>query len=204
MKKVSLSLALCCFLLTGLHAQNDKVFAAYSSSLEYEGKGDYKSAITIMQAVYDSTDYELNLKMGYLNYYAGNHAESCRYYKKAISILPKSVEARMGYVYSSSMLEKWDEVKAQYKAILKIDPNNSFVNYNMGLIYYNSKEYESAYKHFERVCRLYPFDYANMLMFAWCNIQMHKNAEAKVWFRKVLLLSPYDKSALEGLKLTQK
>ncbi|MES2778281.1 MAG: tetratricopeptide repeat protein [Bacteroidota bacterium] len=204
MKNVSITLVFICLLMNVLRAQSDKVFTAYASSLEFERAGDYKSALTTMSTVYDSTDYELNLKMGYLNYYGGHYDESCNYYKKAIAILPKSVEARMGYVYSCSMLEKWSEVKLQYKAILKIDPNNSFVNYNMGLIYYNSKEYESAYKHFDRVCRLYPFDYANMLMFAWCNIQMHKNDEAKLWFRKVLLLSPYDKSALEGLKLTQK
>ncbi|MES2560578.1 MAG: tetratricopeptide repeat protein [Bacteroidota bacterium] len=204
MKKISAILLFTCLSLTALYAQSDKVFTAYATSLEFERAGDYKSAISTMSSVYDSADYELNLKMGYLHYYAGTYTESSKYYKKAIAILPKSVEARMGYVYSSSMLEKWEEVKLQYKAILKIDPNNSFVNYNMGLIYYNSKEYAAAYKHFDRVCRLYPFDYANMLMFAWCNIQMHQNDEAKVWFKKVLLLSPYDKSALEGLKLTQK
>jgi hypothetical protein len=97
--------------LFALHAQTDRVFTAYASSLDYEKNGDYKGAISSMMAVYDSTDYELNLKMGYLNYYAGNHAESVKYYKKVIAILPKSVEARMGYVYSSSMLEKWEDVK---------------------------------------------------------------------------------------------
>ncbi len=97
--------------LFALHAQTDRVFTAYASSLYYEKNGDYKGAISSMMAVYDSTDYELNLKMGYLNYYAGNHAESVKYYKKVIAILPKSVEARMGYVYSSSMLEKWEDVK---------------------------------------------------------------------------------------------
>lgn len=185
-------------------AQNDKEYQAYSTSLDLEKAGNYKAAILVIGAIYDSTDYEHNLKLGYLNYYAGNYKESTNYYKRAINRMPDAIEARMGYVYSSSMLERWDDVKKQYKAILKIDPNNSFVNYNMGLIHYNSKEYDEAYKHFEKVCRLYPFDYANMLMFAWCNIQMHKNEEAKLWFRKVLLLSPYDKSALEGLKLTQK
>lgn len=204
MKNLTATLLFICLSTGFLHAQNDKVFAAYATSLDLEKAGDYKGAIATMTTVYDSTDYELNLKMGYLNYYGGIYAESSKYYKKAIAILPKSVEARMGLVYSSSMQEKWDEVKSQYKAILKIDPNNSFVNYNMGLIYYNNKEYTAAYKHFEKVCKMYPFDYANMLMFAWCNIQLHRKEEAVTWFRKVLLLSPYDKSALEGLKLTQK
>lgn len=187
-----------------VNAQSDNVHKAYATSIELEKAGNYKSAIYVMSNVYDSTDYELNLKMGYLNYYAGNHKESMVYYRRAIKMMPDAIEARMGFVYAASMIERWEDVKNQYKEILKIDPNNSFVNYNMGLIYYNSKEYDLAYKHFEKVVRLYPFDYANMLMFAWCNIQMHKTEEAKVWFKKVLLLSPYDKSALEGLRLTQK
>lgn len=186
------------------YGQSDKTFKAYATSLDLEKAGNYKGAIDVMSLVYDSTDYELNLKMGYLNYYAGLYKESVNYYAKAIKLMPDAVEGRIGYVYSCSMLERWDDVKAQYRAILKVDPNNSFVNYNMGLILYNNKEYEQAYRHFERVCKLYPFDYANMLMFAWCHVQMKRFDEAKIWFKKVLLLSPHDKSALEGLKLVQK
>lgn len=204
MMKKLLLITLLSYYAIGVNAQSDNVQKAYTTSIELEKSGNYKSAIYVISNVYDSADYEMNLKMGYLNYYAGNHKESMMYYRRAIKMMPDAIEARMGFVYAASMVEKWEDVKAQYREILKIDPNNSFVNYNMGLIYYNTKEYDLAYKHFEKVVRLYPFDYANMLMFAWCNIQMHKNDEAKKWFKKVLLLSPYDKSALEGLRLTQK
>lgn len=197
------------FLITGmillgvapLLAQQDSIEKAYATSLTFEKKGDYKSALKVMRHVYDSTDYELNLKMGYLCYYSQAYKESKSYYRKAINLMPDAVEPRMGFVYTAAMLADWDEVKDQYRHILNIDPNNSFVNYNLGLIFYNNREYATAYKHFEKVYKLYPFDYANMLMFAWCNLQLFNNVEAKKLFKKVLLLSPYDKSALEGLKL---
>jgi len=38
-------------------------------------------------------------------------------------------------------------------------------------------------------------------MFAWTNLKLGKTREAQVLFNKVLMLSPDDKSALEGLSL---
>ena len=38
-------------------------------------------------------------------------------------------------------------------------------------------------------------------MFAWTNLQLGKSREAKILFKKVLLLSPGDQSATTGLEL---
>jgi Flp pilus assembly protein TadD len=48
---------------------------------------------------------------------------------------------------------------------------------------------------------MYPFSYDGLLMYAWTNYQLGKFADAKILFNKVLLLSPADKSAKEGLGL---
>jgi hypothetical protein len=40
-----------------------------------------------------------------------------------------------------------------------------------------------------------------MLMFAWTSYFMGKTREAKILFSKVLLISPNDKSATEGMAL---
>jgi Flp pilus assembly protein TadD len=54
------------------------------------------------------------------------------------------------------------------------------------------------------VVNLYPFDYDGLLMYAWSNLQIGKFKEAKILFNKVLMLSPNDKSALEGLAIINK
>ena len=87
----------------------------------------------------------------------------------------------------------------QYREILKIDPQNSTANYRLGSISYYNKEYPTAYKHLEKVVNLYPFSYDGLILFAWTNFQMGKSNEARALFKRVLLLSPKDKSALEGL-----
>ena len=71
----------------------------------------------------------------------------------------------------------------------------------MGLIYYYKKDYANAYTSFEKIVKLYPFTYDGLLMYAWATYRMNKPAEAKTLFNKVLMLSPGDKSALEGLAL---
>lgn len=179
----------------------DTMKNAFAQSYVLEKSGNYTAAINMMKSVYSASSYEQNLRLGYLSYEAGQHGESMTYYMRAITLMPNAIEPKMGYVYPASVLGKWDEVVKQYQAILKIDPKNTGVNYKLGLIQYNRKNYPVAYKYFETVVTLYPFDYDGLLMFAWCNLQTGKTREAKALFQRVLLLSPDDKSAREGLAI---
>jgi tetratricopeptide (TPR) repeat protein len=114
---------------------------------------------------------------------------------------PLSIEARLGIVYPASAMGNWNQVENRYLEILKIDPENSLVNYRMGLIYYGREDYGTAFKYFEKVVNHYPFDYDSVIILAWTNYMMGKYREAKVLFQKALLIQPNDPSALEGLAL---
>lgn len=191
-------------LMTGLElarAQNDKAQKAFATSYELEYAADYTKAIAELKSIYDEKSYEINLRLGWLHYENKLYAESIVYYQKAIGLMPYSVEAKLGMVYPASMLGNWEQVIFQYKKILEIDPQNTTVNYRMGIIEYNKKNYAGAYRFFEKVVNLYPFGYDALIMFAWSNFQLGKSREASILFNKVLLLSPKDASALEGLKL---
>jgi tetratricopeptide (TPR) repeat protein len=94
-------------------------------------------------------------------------------------------------------------VVSQYNKILSIDPNNTVTLYRMGLIFYDKKEYLQAYKYFEKVVNLYPFDYQSVLMLAWTNYRLGKVREARILFNKALLYYPDDASAREGLNLVK-
>ena len=115
--------------------------------------------------------------------------------------MPLSIEAKLGFVNPAAALGNWEQVKTQYFDILKIDPKNYTANYRMGLIFYGKKNYLGAYKFFETLVNLYPFDYDSIIMYAWCNYFLQKTREAKVLFNKALLNRPNDASALEGLSL---
>ncbi|MDD5571290.1 MAG: tetratricopeptide repeat protein [Bacteroidales bacterium] len=200
LKKTGIILFAICISNSMAFSQDIKaVQDAFAKSYTYEKNKEYSKASDELKKVYAADNYYENLRLGWLNYLAGQYTESIKYYQSAINIMPYSIEAKLGYIYPASALGNWEQVKTQYNEILKIDEKNSSANYNMGYIYYNKQDYANALKYFEKVVNLYPFDYNSLLMFAWTNLKLGNFREAKVLFGNVLLLSPDDKSALEGL-----
>lgn len=200
MKRIVI-IAISVLLTGGVFAQSTDLQKAFKSSYTKEGESDFTGAIKDLKSVYSETSYELNLRLGWLHYSAGLFTESMAYYKKAIDLMPASVEAKFGYVYPAAAVGNWDQVKKQYENILRIDAKNSQAHYRLGLIFYGREEFDKALQHFQVGFNLYPFDYDFNLMMAWTSLKMGKMREAKVLFNKVLLLSPDDESAIEGLGL---
>ncbi|SMD46029.1 Tetratricopeptide repeat-containing protein [Aquiflexum balticum DSM 16537] len=179
----------------------DKIIDAFKQSYSLEKTENFKGAIESLKAVYQSDSYELNLRLGWLTYLAGQVQESIDYYSKAVSLEPYAIEPKLGLALPLSVQGKWDEIEEIYQKILQIDPNNSLVNYRLGLIYYNRGNFDKADPYLEKVVNLYPFDYDGLILLAWNKLNLQKSREAKVLFQKVLMNNPDDASALEGLKL---
>ena len=186
----------------GLYSQNySELREAFGKSYEYESKGNYAEAISVLKAVYQQDLYEINLRLGWVTYLAGQFTESSAYYQEAKKLKPYSIEAKFGFAYPASALGNWDQVINEYTEILAIDPQNSIANYRMGSIFYGRKDYAKAEKYLEKVVNLYPFDYDSLVLYAWTSLRLGKTREAQVLFNKALLNKPKDTSALEGLAL---
>lgn len=185
--------------LTGY--SQDNIVRAFHDSYQLENNGQYMQAAEKILQVYQTDSYEMNLRLGWLIFQGGNMTESVHYYNRAISLKPYAIEPRLGLVYPLSVNGLWDEVLAQYIRILEVDPQNTLANYRAGLIYYNRGQFERAESHLEWVVNLYPFDYDAILLFAWIKFSLSKTREARVLFNKVLMHTPGDASALEGLSL---
>lgn len=198
--KTSKILILSVMLLSSITvAAQDATLAAYKQSYIQEEKSEYAAAVASIKSIYTADSYEANLRLGWLCYLAGQLSESITYYGLATSLKPYALEPRFGMAYPAYALGKMDEVKAQYIKILEIDPQNTLANYRMGLIFYYAGSYDKAELYFEKVVNLYPFDHDSLLMFAWSKLKLQKYKEAKVLFTKVLMNTPDDASALEGL-----
>ncbi len=173
---------------------------AFSRSYTSETNGKYTEAIEEIRKHYNEDSYEINIRLGWLHYQAGLFSESLTYYQKSLTIMPFSEQAKFGSILPAAALGKWDYIINQYNKILSINPHNTTANYRLGLIYYGKKDFQKSLDLFKRVVDLYPFDYDALIILAWTHFQLGKNREAKVLFNRVLLLSPTDASALEGLK----
>lgn len=186
---------------SGINAQNQALRDAFSKSYSFENDGKFDEAIKALLPLYSAKSYEINLRLGWLNYMNGSHNQSISYYKKAIKLMPVATEPLWGIIYPYTAQEKWYDVEQTYKSILKLDPKNGLVHYHLGMIYYYRSNYLEAKIYFDVALNQSPFDYNYMLISAWNNYFLGRYSEAKVLFNKVLLYSPSDKSALEGLGL---
>jgi len=179
----------------------EAVASAFQSSIDSEAEGNFAEAIKAMKKVYNQDHYEVNLRLGWLNYLAGSFTESTSYYERACSLMPLSVEARLGYVLPASALGNWSLVETKYREVLSIDSKNSLVNYRMGLLHYGREDYPGAERYFQQVVNHYPFDLDGLLMLGWTNFKQGKTREAKILFTKVLWVDANNASAVEGLGL---
>lgn len=175
--------------------------AAFSKSYQHEKAGDFSAAADVLKKVFDESSYELNLRLGWLNYNAGLFDESIIFYSNAQKLKPYSEEARFGLILPKAALGRWNEVIELYNKILEISPNNTVALYRLGLVYYGRKDYNKAQPLFKKVVDLYPFGYDGLLMLGWTSYFLGNYPQAKVLFNKVLLYSPGDASAKEGLQL---
>ena len=202
MEKINRSIIVGLMMMFGgsMFAQQDALLQkAFSESYTYESEGKYAAATQPLMKYYSEKSYELNLRIGWLNYLQKNHTASRDYYRKAASLKPYSVEARLGLAKPLAALESIDELLRTYEEILKIDPQQVTANYWAGVIQYNRKRYEQASRHFERLVNLYPFDYDANHMLGWTYLQLGRTAESRLLFQKALLIRPGDASALNGL-----
>jgi tetratricopeptide (TPR) repeat protein len=192
-------------LLFGIQFANaqdqNTVQEAFNKSYVLESGKKYNEAIEALKSSNAINNYPIQIRLGWLTYSAKRYNESVIAYKKAAELMPASVEALLGAVNPLVAQNKWEEVEQTYLAILKNDPKNSTVNFRLGQIYYNRKEYPKAEKYFSTALNLYPFDYDSMLMSGWNYYFLGKYSEAKELFNRVLLYSPKDTSALEGIGL---
>jgi tetratricopeptide (TPR) repeat protein len=205
LKKIIFGLAIFAISVPGVAqsvAYNTTVKAFQDSYLN-EATGDLQAALQDLKKVYDKDGYELNLRLGWLSYSAGQFTESYSYYNRAVELKPFAIEPRFGLIYPTAAMGNWDMVIRQYNKIIEIAPGNTIAMHRLGLVYYGRKEFLEAERLFDKVVNLYPFDYDALLMLAWTKLQLKKFREAKVLFNKALMHTPGGQSALEGLELLE-
>lgn len=172
---------------------------AFSKSYLFEYESQYTKAIKALQDL-DADTYEINLRLGWLNYLNKDYAKAEIHYKKAIVLEPASVEARFGLVLPLSAAGNWNSVVTVYLEILKQDPNNSIANYRIASIYYNRKNYASVISYIIKVIKMYPFDYDSNLLYGKTLYAQGKPAEAKKYIEKALAYNPQSDEAKALIK----
>jgi len=185
--KISFTIVFYCIVLQSKAQYSKTLSNAFSQSYDFEAINNYDAAIVTLDAVYNVNSYEVNLRLGWLNFKIGKHQQAVAYYQKATALMPAATETYWGIINPLIKLENWSEVEKVYGNILKLDPKNQKANYGIGLINYYRKDYINAKKYFDICLNLSPFGYNNMLMSAWTNYYLGNKNESFILFNKTTL-----------------
>ncbi len=195
------------FLIIGItNAQDQKLLSAFTDSYAFETNLEYDKAATLLEKVYLNyvSNYEINYRLGWLRYSAGDFKESENYYKKAMELKPLSLEAIYGLILPTIGQQKYNSVIRLSEKALSISPNDSRAEYFLGLAYYYKKDYVKSEKFLEKAINKYPFDLDINLMLGWTKFALGKKNEAKSLFLTAQRNSPYNVRVKNALNLINK
>ena len=127
---------------------------------EYMGQGDYTTALRELlkaEKLY-SKDHRLQNDLGLVYMAKGKPDIAIDHFKKAIKIKPDYTPAKnnLGTAYLNQ--KKWDDAITCFKEIAGdlLYATPYYPLSNLGLAYYNKKEYELAEKHYQDALKIEP------------------------------------------------
>ena len=101
-KKILVSCLICFSIqLKAQTSEMKNVEDAFSSSYTLELKAEYNATMAILKTVYDEKSYEINLRLGWLNYLAGLFTESSAYYQDRSYMVKRNMPMQI------NILKKW-------------------------------------------------------------------------------------------------
>ena len=183
MKKILLTSTLL-FVLTIINAQKNELQMAFVNSYANENNKEYAKAAHDLEVIYlnHMSNYEINLRLGWLKNSAGDLKDSENYYSKAMQLKPLALEAIYGKILPMIGQEKYSKVIQLSEKALSIAPNDSKAEYFIGLANYYKKSYLKSEKYLEKAINKYPFDLDINLMLGWTKFALGKKNEAKSLF----------------------
>jgi len=203
-KYIFLTITIALFISNFVIAQDITTeLATFKKSIEEEKDANYGKAIELMESIYtkNKSEYLINLRLGWLKYQSKQYAESIKYYNTAVKISENSIESLLAITYPLAELGKWDELIDAYNSILEKDGKNYAATKQLGIIYFNRKNYRKSKGYFDDLLENYPSDYYANLYLGWNYFNLGNKTRAKKFFSTTLLFYPNDKSAQDGLEL---
>ena len=181
---------------------NKEIEQIYNKSYNYEKMGDYKDAIKVLIPLYNKypNGYTLNLRLGWLFYLNKKYSNAINHYKKALMILPYSVEPKLGLMRVYLAIEDYKNALKIGNSLLREDYYNYYGNYYEILALKGIKDYKNALALTNKMLALYPSSvlYLNLLGGTYY-IEGKKDLAKKI-FNDVLILDPNNVVAKSYLK----
>ncbi len=186
--------------VTVSHSYADTLADAFSVSYQAEAQGNYQAAIKPLRAQGAGSSYVGQVRLGWLNYRAKDWQQSITWYHKASRQAPRAIEPLLGMMLAQQGAGETYEAIETGQAVLQKDPHNYTAISRTAWLLYQRREYVQAAAMYRKLVDLYPTD-TEMLLGLGYSLKLAGNKEESAQcFTTVLLLSPSNARALEGLR----
>jgi tetratricopeptide (TPR) repeat protein len=179
-----------------------EILQDYKQSYFYEKIGDYKDAIRVLMPIYKAYPYgyTINLRLGWLYYLWGKYENSKFHYRRAISAIPSSVEAKLGLSLPLMAQERWKDVEMLMYQIIATDYYNYYANLRLCSALEHQKKYSMELYIARKMLAIYPTSVPFLVFLGKSYYHLGNLKAAYETFRNVLILDPENNTAKDFLK----
>lgn len=185
--------------------EEDKDEVFLDLAMEYENKGDFKSAIKILnQAIkYNPNNEGAIYEAAFCYDQLGDFEKSIKCYLDFIDENPYSFTAWYNLGNAYLRVDNYDKAIWAYDYCILINDDFGPVFYNLGHAYLAIDDYENALENFQKSIDLDGDDPVACSYMGECYEQLGKLTEAKEMYKKALDLSPMLADAWLGLGIVE-
>jgi Flp pilus assembly protein TadD len=147
-------------------------------------------------------DTDLLLTAGQLSLRDSAYERANEYLEHAFALAPHDVEVVKSLANNYFFLENFEKAIDAYNRALYLEPNNSDLHYNLGLLYLrpgDMQDYDFAEEEFQVVIDANPDDWEAILLIAEAFRGNERWEDAEYYYRRVIEIVPEHTSAMRNL-----
>lgn len=171
-----------------------------ATSAKAEEAKDYPTAIARMKE-FEKTGgdaFYAALRLGWLHHGSGDYSAALRYYRKAVTCQPGSLNARLGVFNAATALKDPRRTAQAAAAVLDLEPTNYVALMGLAGLHFAQRQYSSAAADYSRVLVSYPDDPDALSGAAWSALHAGDKAAARERFDLLLGRDPAYPKAADG------
>jgi len=127
----------------------------------------------------DKKNYYLNLRLGWLYYSIGKYTNSEYFYKNALNIQRKSIEAMLGLYLVNTATRKYKTAEAYCRRVIKYDSLNYYGNLYLSYTLMGKKDFTLADRYVRKMLTYYPGDATFMVLQKSLNTAMKRTKDSR-------------------------
>lgn len=188
-------------LLSVISNANSASVDVWAESYRLETLTHYDEAAKVLSSVAkkESKNEFVFLRLGWLNYLSGDHNDAIDYYKAALNINNKSLDARLGLTLPLLAQQRWKEAAKYAQEALQVAPWNYYAHIRLMVAEEGMRQWQTLAKHAGEVYLRYPSDATVLVYQARANRWLNNTNQAKSAYQKVLERVPGHIEALQYL-----